>query len=376
MKIDIEKFLSELEILVNMDSGQGNPEGISAVGDFFFNRMRAKGWLCEKIDLGSATGRCTVIKNREAERYDLMMVGHIDTVFPCGEAEKRPFRRDAQRAYGVGVIDMKQGALSMLYIMENLPENVNDSLNIVAIFNPDEEINSPYSAPLIDSYAKISDHAFVFEAATTDLSHTIARKGMYACLVKFYGRSDHAGYIHSGKARSAVNELVFWAYELNKLCLIETGTTVNVGRISGGLRHSVVPDYAEMDFEARYDSKEEYNKLLSVIEELKAHAIEAEVKVEFADICEIAPLVPTEKTIEYEKRMRKLSELVGIPYKIKSRGGVSDANHISKFCPVTVDGLAPTGDFDHSEFEYLEISTIEPNLRFAYELVCDLARDK
>ncbi len=376
MKINVEKYLSELEVLVNMDSGQGNPEGITAVGKFFADRMEKCGWICEQVDVGDKTGKCTVIKNREADRFDLMLVGHVDTVFPKGETAKRPFRRDAERAYGLGVIDMKQGALEMLCIMENLPENVNESLNIVAIFNPDEEIGSPYSTPLIESYAKLSDHAFVFEAATTDGSHTIQRKGVFRNKVEFHGRAGHAGYIHDGNSISAINELVYWASELNKLCNKETGTTVNVGKISGGEKCNIVPDYAEMIFESRYDTIEEYNKVVSLIEDLKIHAEKSGVKFEFSDFSERPPLVPTEKTLEYEKRMRALSESLGIPYKIKSRGGVSDANQISKYCPVTVDGLAPTGDFDHSEFEYLEISTIEPNIRFAYELVLDLAQNK
>ena len=63
----------------------------------------------------------------------------------------------------------------------------------------------------------------------------------------------------------------------------------------------------------------------------------------------------------------------GIPFKHKKRGGLSDANHISACGTICLDGLGPTGDFDHSDKEYLEISTIEPNLRFAYLLLCDLA---
>ena len=162
MKMDVERYLQELEFLVNIDSGQGNPEGITAVGDFFADRFAAMGWIVEKYDLRPHTGNCTVVKNREAERYDLMLVGHVDTVFEAGEAAKRPFRRDAENCYGVGVIDMKQGCLSMLHILEALPQKVNDKLNIMAVFNPDEEVGSPWSMPILDRYAAISDKVFVF----------------------------------------------------------------------------------------------------------------------------------------------------------------------------------------------------------------------
>ena len=63
IKIDIEKYLQELEMLVNMDSGLGNPEGITAVGKYFADRLAEAGWICEQVDVGSETGKCTVVKN-------------------------------------------------------------------------------------------------------------------------------------------------------------------------------------------------------------------------------------------------------------------------------------------------------------------------
>ena len=85
LKLDLEQYLRELEVLVNTDSGQGNPEGITAVGDFFADRFAAMGWIVEKYDLRPGTGNCTVVKNREADRYDLMLIGHVDTVFETGD---------------------------------------------------------------------------------------------------------------------------------------------------------------------------------------------------------------------------------------------------------------------------------------------------
>ena len=128
IQVNVEQFLQELEILVNMDSGQGNPEGITAVGKWLADRLAAKGWLVEQVDVGPETGKCTVVKNREADHYDVMLVGHVDTVFPTGETAKRPFRRDETRAYGLGVIDMKQGDLAIVHVLEQLPREVNEKL--------------------------------------------------------------------------------------------------------------------------------------------------------------------------------------------------------------------------------------------------------
>ena len=376
LNLNVKQYLEELELLVNMDSGQGNPEGITAVGKFFMDRFAQLGWIAEQVDVGPETGKVTIVRNREADHYDALLVGHVDTVFQTGETAKRPFRMDDTRAYGLGVIDMKQGCLTMLHILEQLPEEVNEKLNIVAIFNPDEEIGSPYSKDVIDEYARISDYAYIFEAASTDGSRCMQRKGRYGANVTFHGQAGHAGYLLDGGMRSAINELVHWSATLTALCSVEKQTSVNVGYINGGLKRNIVPDFAEMSFESRYEHLSEYENLLATIEELKAHAEETGIGIEITDVAEIPPMVPDERSLAYEQHIKALSEANGIPYKSKKRGGLSDANHICACGPICLDGLGPTGDCDHSDKEYLELSTIEPNTRFAYLLLLDLAEMK
>lgn len=376
IEVNVEEFLQELELLVNMDSGEGNPEGITAVGKYFADRLAAKGWIAEQVDVGKETGKCTVVKNREAEHYDALLVGHVDTVFPTGETAKRPYRQDETRAYGLGVLDMKQGDLTMLHILEALPPEANDKLNIVAIFNPDEEIGSVYSKELIDSYARRTDYAYVFEAASTDGSRTVQRKGRYSAHVQFHGQAGHAGYLLDGGMISAVNELIYWGGKLNEHLSKEKGTSVNIGVVNGGQAPNIVPDFAEMAFESRYESMDECDKLLRTMEALKQHAADNGVGVTFVAEKLSPPMEPDERTLAYVEHIRALSEAHGIPFKHKGRGGLSDANHITACGPICVDGLGPTGDFDHSEKEYLEISTIVPNVQFAWLLLCDLAEQK
>lgn len=376
IRVDVEKFLQDLELLVNMDSGQGNPEGITAVGKYFADRLGAQGWITEQVDVSTATGKCTVVKNREADHYDALLVGHVDTVFPTGETAKRPFRRDENRAYGLGVIDMKQGDLAMCCVLEQLPREVTDKLNIVAIFNPDEEIGSIYSAALIDSYAQKSRHAYVFEAASTDGSHTIQRKGRSSYVIRFRGHAGHAGYLFDGSSLSAINELLHWANGFNSLLSEERGTGVNIGLIRGGEAINIVPDFAEMAVEVRYECLAEYDKLASLLADLEAHAQQTGVTVEYAERRETPPMYPDERTLRYADHLKALCAANGLPFALKSRGGLSDANHIAACGPICLDGLGPTGDFDHSDKEYLEISTIEPNLRLAYLILCDLAKER
>ena len=375
MKLNLEQYLRELEWLVNTDSGQGNPEGITAVGDFFADRFAAMGWIVEKYDLRPDTGNCTVVKNREADRYDLMLIGHVDTVFAKGETAKRPFRRDGKNCYGVGVIDMKQGCLSMLHILEQLPKEVNDKLNIVAIFNPDEEVGSPWSKPILHRYAKLCDKIFVFEAGGGERV-TVQRKGQTALAVTIRGRAGHAGYMFTNNSLSAVTEAVHWVNTLNRFHSREEDTTVNVGIFRAGEKRNIVAETATVGWDIRYSKKEVKEQLENCIDALIAHAESLGYQVDVGVRKTTPPLVPTEKTWAYVERMKAVAQRNNLPFGLIKRGGLSDANHMSAFGAVCVDSLGPTGDFDHSDREYLEISTIEPHTRFAYELICDLAEER
>ena len=374
--LNLDQYLQELEVLINTDSGQGNPEGITAVGDFFADRFEKMGWIVEKYDLRPNTGNCTVCKNREAERYDLLLIGHVDTVFPKGETAKRPFRRDEEKCYGVGVIDMKQGCLSMLHILESLPKEVGEKLNILAIFNPDEEVFSPWSRPILHRYAALSDKIFVFEAGGSNGAVTVERKGSTALSVKFIGRAGHAGYMLEKPFLSAVTEAVHWINTLHAFHSKETNTSVNVGVFHAGEKRNVVAPEALVEWDIRYSRPEIRGQLDEAIENLKKHAEEGGYGIEILAHRVSPALVPTEKTLAYVERMRGVAERMGRPFYLKKRGGLSDANHMAQFCDVCVDSLGPTGDLDHSDKEFLSINTIIPHTEFAYELVCDLAKDK
>ena len=190
----VEEFLKDLEVLVNIDSGFGACDGATQTALLLAEPLVQQGWLLERHKVSDQCGECIVLKNREAEHYDVLMVGHTDTVFPAGEALKRPFRRDEKRAYGVGVIDMKQGDLAITYVLRDLPKAVLDKLNIAVVFNPDEEIGSPYSKDLIDSIACRTTYGLVFEGAGGTCTRTIQRKGLMRVHTEFHGKAGHAGY--------------------------------------------------------------------------------------------------------------------------------------------------------------------------------------
>ena len=114
-----DNFIADFEHIVSIDSSSDNLDGVAKVAAFFKERFSALGMEAEIVHAGKGgvpcLKACTPAKNG---RYDFMMLGHMDTVFPPGEIDRRPFEIRDGKAWGPGVCDMKAGLLSVLYVLE------------------------------------------------------------------------------------------------------------------------------------------------------------------------------------------------------------------------------------------------------------------
>lgn len=124
--MNLQSYLEDLEYLVNIDSGTENAKGVNKVADYFVQKFRDMNWDVKEIETKEGFGKCVICTNREADHYDLLMIGHTDTVFPNGTCRNRPFTIDGNRAYGPGVCDMKHGCLMMYYLIKNQSKEILD----------------------------------------------------------------------------------------------------------------------------------------------------------------------------------------------------------------------------------------------------------
>ena len=374
--MEMRQYLEELEYLVNIDSGKDSPEGLSKVVDFFQERFDGMGWNTHRHDLLPDTGPCLICTNREAEEYDLLMTGHLDTVFPKGTCAERPFRVEGNRAFGPGVLDMKQGSLLMYYILKELPSEVMESLNIVAIFNPDEEIGSIYSYPVYEPWAKKSKYAFIYEGASADGARCIQRKGSKIFTVEFTGKAGHSGYVFTNGSKSAVSEMARWIVRLDSLQSKERNTTANVGVAKGGIADNVVADHALIEVNIRYELAEEADRIDKTLQELCKEAEEHGIGVKISNVKQTPAMIPGEQGLAYAERAKQLAEEHGLTYFHRLRGGLSDGNRIAQFGAICLDAMGPAGDDDHCADEYLLLDSVEPSLKFSKILIEDLAKQK
>lgn len=153
--MDLEKYIDELQTLVNVDCGTQTVAGVAQVAAVMRELWLQEGWNTEQIDLGSAVGPALLATNKPyATQYDVLLIGHLDTVFPAGTVAERPMSRDESRLYGPGVSDMKSGLLNIVWAMRTLPAEHLERLSIAVAMNPDEETGSVHSSEWIGELAK------------------------------------------------------------------------------------------------------------------------------------------------------------------------------------------------------------------------------
>ncbi|TCZ77268.1 M20 family peptidase [Paenibacillus albiflavus] len=302
---------------------------------------------------------CSVGPEQGANKR-ILILGHCDTVWPVGEAVRRPFAIEGNHAYGPGVYDMKAGLLQAMYAIKALMDlgRMPQDTEIVLLINSDEEIGSRTSRAHIEQEAMKSDAVLVLEPPMEPTGALKTwRKGSGSFKLKVEGRSAHAG-VNPELGVSAIKELAEQIGQLYELEDLSLGTTLNVGIVQGGIAYNVVAAEAEAIIDVRVATMEEAARIERAMLEKKNNHPEAVVTVTGG-----IRRPPMERTSKIET-LYKLAEQVAseeLPELILQEagtGGVSDGNFTAACGIPTLDGLGASGDFAHSPKEYVRIDQI------------------
>lgn len=372
MKFNLEKYLKDLELLVNIDSGSYNIDGINKVANFLKNRYEELGFKVIEHKFSQSAGKCLEISNKDKEDIDVLIIGHMDTVFPDGTAAERPFTIKGDRAYGPGVADMKSGLLSTLYSMSLIDPAILDKLSICIFHNSDEEISSVYSKNKIKDLARRSKYAFIMEPGRADGSMVIERKGLVKYFIDFEGVAAHAG-VEPEKGRSAIHELGHWIVNLVKLNNYEIGTSINVGVVKGGTVPNVVAERAHAQIDIRFKLESEMEKIEAKMRKLVENPSVEGVKVNIEKKGYRPPMNSSPKQRELCKLIEEIGEKIGVRVMWTSTGGGSDANFTSSMGVPSIDSMGPIGGGSHGLNEYIEIPSIEDRIKLFTNLLENLA---
>lgn len=286
----------------------------------------------------------------------LLLVGHYDTVWPSGTLGTMPFRVDGGRARGPGVFDMKGGLVQGLWAIRALRELGLSHPPLTFLLNSDEEVGSPSSRQLIEREAERSAACLILEPSFHGALKT-ARKGVGIFGLHVTGRPSHAGS-EPFAGVSAIDEICRQVLQLHSFTSRQTGTTVNVGVISGGTRSNVVAAEASAQIDLRVATHGEAERVSNAILGLRPHHQQATVRIEGG--MNRPPMERTARIAGLFDHARGLGAGLGIDLEEASVGGGSDGNFCATVNPSVIDGLGAVGDGAHAFDEHLVIEEMAP----------------
>jgi glutamate carboxypeptidase len=286
-----------------------------------------------------------------------LILGHFDTVWPTGTLARMPWRIENGRAHGPGVYDMKAAIVQFTAAWQSLSEaGQTPARPTVVLFTPDEEIGSPGSRPLIESEARAAARVLVLEPPLAGGILKTARKGIGAFTLTITGRAAHAG-VEPEKGASAVVELAHQILAVTALNDLASGTTVNVGVISGGTVPNVIPGSATARIDVRAWTTSEAARVESALRSLKPVTPHTSLSIDgrfnrppMERTPAIAALFAQAQTLAHDSLGQDLAE--------GSTGGGSDANFTAALGIPTLDGLGTDGAGAHAEHEHIRIDSL------------------
>lgn len=365
-------YLSDLEMVVNMDSGTYDREAVNRFGAVVRRRAETWGATIASHD-GGAYGDSFAATIRGSGKRAISLLVHLDTVFPLGTAAQRPFAVHGGRAHGPGVCDMKAGILSALYAVDALLALGFDGFGrLRLIATSDEEVGAPSSRAFLEAQAAGSDAALVMEAGRENGDIVGQRKGGGFFRLEVTGRAAHAG-VEPEKGRSAILSISRQVVALHALNDVPAGKTITVGTIAGGTRPNVVPDSAVATVDVRAARSDDMQRLLSAIESALEMAALPGTSYTWSPETFRPPWDPNEGTQRLVGLAQTIAVSLDFAMAAASTGGTSDGNFTAALGIPTLDGLGPVGGLDHSPLEYIELDSIVPRTALLAGLIAAIS---
>ena len=287
----------------------------------------------------------------------IYLVGHMDTVFP----PDHPFQSciiDKDMLFGPGTGDMKGGLTVIIYALKALKHvNLLKDLPISVIFNSDEEVGSKTSYRLFEQERKKASICLVTECAGVNNEIVISRNGKLGARIRSHGKSRHVGFGTHEKS-SAILEIAHKIIALESLNDSIPDFNLNIGKIEGGLGPATIPSEATAYIDMRWRDDAHKNIILKKIAEIMGNRAQPGCSSEF-EILNSRPAMPyTGRNSVLLDLLKQTGKQLDLQILTEHRRGTSDANFFGSFNIPTLDGLGPFSEHDHTENEYIRISSL------------------
>ncbi len=353
-----------LKQLVETESPSHDKSAVDRVGALVADEARKCGARIEVIP-SQKTGD-HVVARWGSRRNGVLLMCHMDTVFPLGTLKTMPFGEADGKIYGPGILDMKAGIAICLAALAELQKTARLKRSVTLLCTSDEEIGSGTSRKYIEEFAKESELVLVFEPALVDGSLKTWRKGVGGFYVNVKGRAAHAGGDHE-KGRNAIEEMAHQVIAIQKLTDYSKQTTLSVGVIRGGTVSNVIPEDVFAEVDVRVMQPGEWERIEAEVKNLKPVLDGTTLKITGALN---RPPMPFDATMKatFEKA-KSIAAAVGIELKAGGTGGASDGNFVAPFGIPVLDGMGAIGEGYHSDREYVFADSLEERSKLLVALL-------
>lgn len=294
------------------------------------------------------------------DKQQILVLTHIDTVWPLGKIKSMPFYSKGNKIFGPGVLDMKAGLVIAAFSLKALHElHIKPQKKIAIFINSSEEVANEDSDRILAKLAKKSAYALCLEPAVPGGALKMQRKGRLVVNIKAIGKAAHGGTPEKGI--NAIDELMLQLQSLQKLRSDQV--TINTGLIEGGKKVNIVADEASATLDIRFWKNYQKEKIINALKKTRPSHKGAKIYHSFLSVK--PPMEKTPVSSELFLRIKQIAQELKMDLEPGKSGGGSDASIVANLGVPTVDGLGPDGDGIHAEHEHLLLpSLIERTVLF------------
>lgn len=358
LQIHHADMMALLERLVRIDNRSTSKSGVDEIGRILQREYEKLGFVAERFPQ-EAWGD-SVILRRDAPGRRVLLICHLDSVFPAAMLEQPPlFRTKGNLAYGPGVVDMKACLVGCLYAVSALLHAGAPVPALSVLLAGDEELGSVSITDQIVSEGRRSDFCLVTEGARPGMAVVIERKGLASVNIRCEGRGAHAG----NEPEKGINALMAMCGVLPEIAALNSPDDERyslVSQMQAGEAPNVVPKEATAYVDLRFSSMEGFEYLKKHIDTILSKPRPDGAKFFWETQLIKPPMTPVPGFDELLDAVMRSGEELGIPYTWVKAGGITDGNTVASVGTPTIDGMGPVGGMMCSEFEFLEIDTMVP----------------
>ncbi|MGH7770992.1 MAG: M20/M25/M40 family metallo-hydrolase [Candidatus Binatia bacterium] len=383
-------LLETLKKLVSIESGSRDHEGLDKLARLIAERLKELGGQVELVepsdvykmeDTPEKIGKMVRATFAGRGNKKILLIAHMDTVYPRGMLAQQPFRIEGDRAYGLGIADDKQGIAVILHTLAILKAmNFREYGTLTVLINGDEEISSPGSRGLLTKLGAEHDATFSVEGSRVESDKlSLATSGIASITLTVRGRASHSGS-RPEKGVNALYELAHQVLQTRDLSNPAVGLKMNWTLANAGTTRNMIPPVAQATADVRVLRVADYDDIEKKVRERIKNQLLPEAKVEMKFERRRPPLEATAASRALAKHAQQIYRELGKELVVDDmpEGGGTDAAFaaLSTKAPV-IERFGLRGYGAHSaDAEYVLLDSIEPRLYLLTRMIMDLSQGK